>query len=157
MPSTWPAFAQAIAQSLCAAPLAIFTIQHAGSTTSPTIERAPTFTGSASLDALADVAVAAFAAVAGLAAAAAGVAGLAAVAAGAAFGVAVGVPEVADCANAAAARDIMNAAGTNAAKTLRVFIQSSISCLNFGGERDSLVGSLPKGSLPYNPRSSIVA
>src|SRR5882762_6279620 len=147
MPSTWPAFAQAIAQSLCAAPLAPFTIQHAGSTTSPTIERAPTFTGSASLDALADVAVAAFAAVAGLAA----------VAAGAAFGVAVGVPEVADCANAAAARDIMNASSTNAAKTLRVFIQSSISCLNFGGERDSLAGSLPKGSLPYNPRSSIVA
>src|SRR5258705_13778849 len=104
MPSTWPAFAQAIAQSLCAAPLAPFTIQQAGSTTSPTIERAPTFKGSASLDALADVAVAAFAAGGGVGAAGAGVARRGAGGPGGGFGVGVGVPGAAVCADGAAAR-----------------------------------------------------
>src|SRR5437868_2997894 len=55
MPRTCPAFAHAMAHSLCCAPLDPFTIQHAGSTTSPTIERDVTLAGSASVAAFADV------------------------------------------------------------------------------------------------------
>src|SRR2546426_2883792 len=69
MPRTCPAFAHAIAHSLCEGPLAPFTIQHAGSTTSPTIERAPTFAPGAAASFFADFADFAapdFAAVTGL-------------------------------------------------------------------------------------------
>src|SRR3989442_15989121 len=48
MPSTCPALAHAIAHSLCDGPFAPFTIQHAGSTTSPITERAPTLEAEAS-------------------------------------------------------------------------------------------------------------
>src|SRR6185295_7475374 len=108
-----------------------------------TIERAPTFTGSASLDAVAAFAVAGVAA--GLAAVAAGAAGLAA---GAAFGVAVAVP---DWANAAATTNSENAASTMAAKTLRVFIQPSIPWLYFGGKCRALVRDPTKGTTPLQP------
>src|SRR5678810_217947 len=101
MARTWPALAHAMAQSLCCTPFAPFTIQHAGSTTSPTIVRGPTFAGSASF----------------AAAVAAGVAGFATAAAG--LGVAVGVP----CANAAGAMERTNEARSMAAKALRVFIR----------------------------------
>src|SRR6266550_8561885 len=110
MPSTCPALAHAIAHSLCDGPFAPFTIQHAGSTTSPTIERALPFTEAASASFFVADAPA-FAVAAGFAAAA-GLAGAAPV---------VGV--VPDWASAIEVTDNVNAASTRAAKAFLVFIR----------------------------------
>src|SRR6267378_251605 len=136
MPRTCPAFAHAIAHSLCEGPLAPFTIQHAGSTTSPTIERAPTFAPGATASFFAAFAVADFAVPDFAAPGFAGVAGLAVVVvtvpfAGSGFGAGVdgagfagatcGVPVAGpDCANAADRDQSENTASASEAMALRV-------------------------------------
>src|SRR5689334_19831377 len=78
MPRTWPAFAQARRHSLCVSPLAPFTTQQPGSTTSPTIVLIPLVTppfGETGAGALASfAAVAAFAGAVAFAGVVAGVA-----------------------------------------------------------------------------------